>query len=444
MDPKHARRIGRGSCGSVWTYDPETPHCRPDSRRTTYGYDGPSISAKFLTPTVFKVEDGSRAPGHLANDHAYSVRIHRALTGNDIAVPRPIAYNHPQILAEPDRAGNHPNTFKMERIRSVSPEKRAQYIQLNYGHLPQARQAEALEASGDCLMRVYLGASPPTRQRRMISMKNALLYASQVDGNTTGMGLDSRDLARIMGQTLAVLHWEVGTDANDVEFVLGAARDDTENTQEDRLWLLDFDCCNEMTADMAGIKKAVHAFFLNDPYYPRPRPSSMPVWNAFKEEYVATSERIMRRLYGESDIRQKLPQIFIDGIETRHAENEARKLARGGLHDDKDEKSTLGTADDHSSLGNTAPEKNENARPAPGGFQGTTTVNTGMGNSKPTAVFPRPALHMADDPFFTPAERPSARDHSSPTSNNSGTLWRSSSSPQHEQHQDTQPAVPGA
>lgn len=106
------------------------------------------------------------------------------------------------------------------------------------------------------------------------------------------------DMAALMASALAVLHWKVGIDAEDVEFVLGSSPSEPKlqsisptndeiksgnlpstwkeagvpnfKKQGTRMWLLDFNQCKDMKKDMDGVRQAVRAFYHNDPYFKRP------------------------------------------------------------------------------------------------------------------------------------------------------------------------------
>ena len=102
--------------------------------------------------------------------------------------------------------------------------------------------------------------------------------------------LNAAVYARAMASALAIMHWEVGIDARDVEFVIGpsptrktivrpehvkgktmeearatlAALDFTKPTN--RLWLLEFNECKEFSVDEAGwLEQLRQAFEFNDP-----------------------------------------------------------------------------------------------------------------------------------------------------------------------------------
>src|SRR4051812_37045393 len=117
---------------------------------------------------------------------------------------------------------------------------------------------------------------------------------------------------------MAVMHWKVHVDANDVEFVLCSAPDRLPNpeqispdgltadvvpkmkentstwaTHQDNfkkrvthIWMLDFNCCKDFLPTASGIEQLVHSFFRNDPYFPRPLAKSAKnqhLWKVFRD-----------------------------------------------------------------------------------------------------------------------------------------------------------------
>ncbi len=116
-----------------------------------------------------------------------------------------------------------------------------------------------------------------------------------------------------MAFALALMHWSVGTNAADVEFVLGSTPANrplkyaeiqnlpphTDIGHEHRpvhMWLLDFNQCGAISKDEAGVVSAVDAFWQNDPYYPRPVPPAdqdFGLWEVFRDEYLERSREIL-------------------------------------------------------------------------------------------------------------------------------------------------------
>ncbi|OAP56872.1 hypothetical protein AYL99_08984 [Fonsecaea erecta] len=186
-------------------------------------------------------------------------------------------------------------------------------------------------ANKDCLVRIYLG-SMKGRATSFFSLRNFKLHLNQM----IDIGLDFEMLAVSIGQTLAIIHWEAKADARDVEFVLGSSATvidgkQTQDIQEDdsigkinkpaenfvrretRLFVLDFNQVRRITMDDDGVACAVEAFFLNDPYYPRPCERSKvqeELWNSFVRSYLDTADIILR----DQKENRVLPRRFISGV----------------------------------------------------------------------------------------------------------------------------------
>ncbi|KAH8674247.1 zinc finger protein-domain-containing protein [Xylariales sp. PMI_506] len=181
-----------------------------------------------------------------------------------------------------------------------------------------ARTAQLTEDKNkDCLVRIYLGRRLVRKPSTNFKLRNFDLMINELED----LRLDPELYATTMAQTLAMLHWGVGVDANDVEFVLGSAPEVTlqplpaelegmgpddprlgtakVNFKRRRigLWLLDFNQCSKFKHDETGLKQLVDGFWWNDPYYPRPGSKhrrDARLWNKFKDVYLAASERFIR------------------------------------------------------------------------------------------------------------------------------------------------------
>lgn len=146
------------------------------------------------------------------------------------------------------------------------------------------------------------------------------------------IGLIPQDYAISMADALAFLYWIAKVDANDVEFVLAQPRSNGSPVSKSSnlyhsgvlgahaIWILDFDCCNDMTLDDSGIEKACRCFWHNDPYYPRPGSSDasdQKLWEDFRDRFLTTSEKILK--HEAAEIKQ-LPRRLIERIiQTRGA-----------------------------------------------------------------------------------------------------------------------------
>lgn len=313
------RRIGAGHCGSVWA--------------------NPDLSS---TDVVIKREDGG--PGRsLANDFNIHTEILTSLQscralGQALRINFP---SGPQWISSKDESTWQSllptlpvgytacNALVSERIPPMPLTTRQVLVEK---YCPESIRAEILadEKNDDCIIRPYLG-----RRRRAIntarprfeafSLRNYPLHADQMEE----LGLDLILYAEAMAEALAFMHWSVGIDANDVEFVLAPDRcvnhgtDDqaaylpsTSSTtcdgmlDEHCIWVLDFDCCRRISMDEKGVDMAVAAFYRNDPFYPKPhQPGGDELsWGAFFARYLEFSGKL---LDGRGPGIEQLPRDFI-------------------------------------------------------------------------------------------------------------------------------------
>ncbi|OOQ83560.1 hypothetical protein PEBR_35498 [Penicillium brasilianum] len=184
------------------------------------------------------------------------------------------------------------------------------------------------EANKDCLIRPYLGRHRRWSEFRtfsqiqVFSLRNFPLHASQMDELDIPLE-DRQHYARIMARTLAIMHWIGNIDGGDIEFVLAPPNENSRRSVdiilnclgEHSVWVLDFDCCKDMSVDDAGVRRAVTAFWQNDPFYPRPIREPL-LWAAFRVEYLQSSE-VATRLYDRAEAvkRRALSKLFIDLVE---------------------------------------------------------------------------------------------------------------------------------
>ncbi|GME46621.1 exodeoxyribonuclease iii xth [Neofusicoccum parvum] len=176
--------------------------------------------------------------------------------------------------------------------------------------------------------------------------------------------MDTIELAMFMAGALAALHWQAGIDARDVEFVLGSAptfpiveplsseelqkMDPNTSTalrvkrkinfsrRSLHLWVLDFNQCSEITMDNDGIKKAVNAYRVNDPYFPKPSREyerDIDLWNAFAIRYLKVSDRILRH---ENPKIRNLPKKFIQAVIVDYDDKQQQKAAAAAASESYD------------------------------------------------------------------------------------------------------------
>ncbi|EQB44992.1 hypothetical protein CGLO_16200 [Colletotrichum gloeosporioides Cg-14] len=341
------RHIGEGACGSVWC---------ASSKSFPYSAN---------TPLVLKREDMSdvRSITHEAEIHHHILqalanpRVATTITTFRVNIPLSQGLLHhtnsaawSQILPRLPAGYTacsalvsekvHPFPFRVRKLlleqltACEDPQKVAQ------GHM-----------NTHCLIRAYLGKRKYSRveedarpahlkKLRPYSLRNFPLCVDQMED----LELDVEGYALAMAAALAFMHWTAKVDANDVEFVLGQRRSDkTRQTlpcvgEKDfesaalgphALWVLDFDCCREMTMDEEGVKTACKSFWRNDQYYPRPgsnNPFDQRLWAVFREQFLKTSDGLLE---SDNEEVKKLPVMLMDMIE----ETKGKSL-RGALVSD--------------------------------------------------------------------------------------------------------------
>ncbi|KAL8778518.1 MAG: hypothetical protein Q9213_007376 [Squamulea squamosa] len=309
----HYRRIGAGNCGSVWA----APLGSEDT-------------------CAIKREDGSRYRS-LYNDYVMHREVFHTLLANysRVSVPRchlyvssdDKAWWKDRIRRFPD-GHKHCNALITDRI---PPFREAVRNILISKYCPDGLKPAIIssEANQDCLIRLYLG-----RIRRLergsrfhgFSLRNYPLHLDQIEE----LALDFNLYARILAETLAHLYWIAHVDARDVEFVLAPpwkgdivqyegvcanpAVIDSIFLGDHVVWILDFDCCGDIAMEKAGVEQAVRAFYLNDPYFPRPGRKTLMeqmLWTEFKTHFLEVSEAILGRESPEAS----LPAMWVNLIE---------------------------------------------------------------------------------------------------------------------------------
>lgn len=300
--------LGRSSCGSVW--------------------------AVLERGSAFKRDDGSTSRS-LQNDVDMHQRvlesINRLMEIKKTRISPAKRDEFPQIQVPECRgfitSSNHwwmanisrfPDDYQpckaleSQRIPPFSEATREVLIQ-NYCAPDNRLQASAYKVNHDCIIRPYLGRRRIRKEpSKFLSLRNFPFHVDQVED----IGLSASDMnfySLTMAETLVTMHWISRVDGNDVEFVLappdGQKQGDimTNILGDHTMWMFDFDLCRDMEMDEEGVRKAVRAYWRNDPFYPRPGKGP---WEDFREQYLQTSHEIC-----ESSELLGLSKLFIDFIE---------------------------------------------------------------------------------------------------------------------------------
>ncbi|KAK4891105.1 hypothetical protein LTR27_010312 [Elasticomyces elasticus] len=239
--------------------------------------------------------------------------------------------------------------FCMERIFPV-PNPLRQLL-IDRFCKPELRAAARADPKNkQCLIRPMLGREITRQNALGFNLRN---YTLSVD-KLQELGLPAKEYAEAMAGAFAVMHWQAKLDGNDVEFVLGSAPTrDTEyenarrfTVEEARalrkdqetysmvlgarnnfkrrvmsLWMLDFDACNEITIDSAGVLAAVKAFTGTFAYTPRPDATDeyqQNLWSTFTKRYEEVSKLIL------PENSRHLPGLFITEVTKRILEMRSR------------------------------------------------------------------------------------------------------------------------
>ncbi|EKM55040.1 uncharacterized protein PHACADRAFT_208569 [Phanerochaete carnosa HHB-10118-sp] len=141
------------------------------------------------------------------------------------------------------------------------------------------------------------------------------LYLSKVLKPSMFLRFESRlmplnDVARGMGEVLGHIHWRLGYDARDIEFVMGG-----DGYHGVTFQVIDFNQMRRLEGTgVEVVEMLVSSFFANDPYYPRPRPSDT-LYQAFRTGYIAQCA------LGQTSV----PKEFLEAIEVEQAKRDARE-----------------------------------------------------------------------------------------------------------------------
>lgn len=321
------RVIGRGACGTIFEH-------------TGLG-------------NVLKVATEASSE-NLWNDCEVHVNVAEAFESFKLSIQIPVC--HYFVLASdsdwwesnlekfPTRFQTPSHVLCSERILPLPKRIRDSLTDL-YCPPAKVNQAKQDVANKDCLVRLYLGKRRASEApSRFFTLRNMILHMDQMEF----LGLNVIYYAKQMADALAVIHWGAKYDGRDIEFVLGSAptivrrqlnKGDFSKSKSARstwkeglnrtdfrkrsihIWVLDFNQCRSISMDEAGIDLAVEAFFLNDPYYPRPLgavKSDLDLWQAFQDRYLERSHEIIAEEDGEG-IRS-LPGRFIERLVKRQRE----------------------------------------------------------------------------------------------------------------------------
>ena len=122
------------------------------------------------------------------------------------------------------------------------------------------------------------------------------------------LGIDVMNTAAEMGRLLAQMHMNAKNDARDIEIVLGSnVTDVSMRYREPRIWVIDFNQVGPFDRTEGQIPRLVEAFFSNEAYFPRARPSD-ELYQSFSQAYIAECRKI-------DNVAVMIGRMFIEALE---------------------------------------------------------------------------------------------------------------------------------
>ena len=367
--------IGAGSFGRIFTTPPLILPDVPLSSPTTIVTSTTTTFSSILKRTIIPQHDPNT---WLYSDYHWHREIHTAFAheshisaGTLPLVPRPVAYipasntdfwsenafatrRWPKINGEDCTEGYdvQDQVLIAEWIPSVNEavkkgitryalQQQGVDTLTSEGSITMKHSVEAA-CNKDVLLRVYAGKEEgkrenpddrPDRLRRRKQFVNLRNYGMGLYMLRELLGEEQLErVIRLIAKALAIMHWVVGCDARDVEFVFGGLPADSDDAggvgnvfelfgEKVALWLLDF---NQVSAIMTtnrerelpirdvDLDKMAKGYIDNDLYYPRP--SQVMKWRWFSEEYLRTAVEVMLPwMYG--GMGESRAAIYLERVE---------------------------------------------------------------------------------------------------------------------------------
>ncbi|CAD0090532.1 unnamed protein product [Aureobasidium mustum] len=306
-------QIGKGQCGKTYTLlrNVDQVYKTPNSLEKI-----PELQRDFLFHTAVS-EAFNNAPEALSSK-ALVPRLHgyksQSVEGDLIAYE---IQRHSRGQIDPMAYRSH--RLMSERIYPLHDPIPTALLESLIPEITPIQRETCLNnpTNNNCLVRLYLGCRGGSRSKinpEMMSLRNFPLHVDEMER----LCLPITAYITTIAQSLALMHWKAGIDANDVEFVFGSSRNDSNSEGHTvSIWLLDFNQCQKFSHDQAGLKQLVDGFWWNDPYYPRPGSSNSQDkvwWTTFLSKYLDASALLTD---------SKMPREFIQAVE---AEGERRRV----------------------------------------------------------------------------------------------------------------------
>ena len=269
-------------------------------------------------------------------------------TNSFFALTRPLAYYDPQVptsFFSPDSSPINVGRTRVRRPRVVESDFKvlgldsAAYAMDQVLPLPLSTASVIRQlfyppgqetATLPSLCRLYFGKvieTAPGRPRLFFNSANFPLDVSRYRRMVEALDVldypTVDDIVYGMGEMLGRLHWRGGYDGRDIEFIMGGAsfsgvamhvidfnqvsRHSTPSTPKADPYLK----MRPWSRKREEVNQLVQSFFINDPYYPRPRPQD-PLYQKFCRGYTDAYPK-------ESEEAVELAATFLRAIEVEQA-----------------------------------------------------------------------------------------------------------------------------
>ncbi|KAF8621384.1 hypothetical protein AX15_007841 [Amanita polypyramis BW_CC] len=293
-----------------------------------------SVSVLSGRPVAFKHVIVPQRSQELLREFETLRCIHELCNTNSFfVIPRPLAFYDPndprrfQALSGSSdsryRQGSGRPFIRQEDFRLVGLETAAyamdhvQPLPLTFGRIVRTLfyPKHADNAPNPSLCRIYFGkviqeVGRSGRPNRFFNSANFPLDVARyrrVLGSDRAIEYPSVErIAFGMGEMLGRLHWHAGCDGRDIEFVIGGM-----GFSDISFNVIDFNQVRRWKKSSADIPILVEAFYINDPYYPRPIAAD-PLYVQFKAGYLSAYPTIPPEAV-------ELAQMFLLALEAEYA-----------------------------------------------------------------------------------------------------------------------------
>ncbi|ORY55842.1 zinc finger protein-domain-containing protein, partial [Pseudomassariella vexata] len=292
-------KIGEGACGSVWSHKINIPRDHMDYiKATNVAFkrgDGSQGRALTQEAQVYcDIEELSRyCPKEIWRQFQIP-KFYAYLDANSGSSSYgPLTYNNNMDdLVSTPLGLESCNTLAMERIPSLG--RPVQHMLWRVCTPAAARMMAASQFTEvNLLIRPYMGCRRPNHHNAHFNMRDFILTLTQLEF----LMLEPDNYIKSMAKGLAFLNFGAQYDGKNIDWAIACPRASSCHPEFDHtLWMLDFNNCQPMSMNEAGVWKVAKAFWHNKPYYPRPgkgRADDEKLWQLFRKTYVDAAQEII-------------------------------------------------------------------------------------------------------------------------------------------------------